>query len=130
GRRTQMISALTEALRDPDEFPRVMKRRVPRRLKQLTRATEVSLRNRRGARHSELTVIAADRPGLLATVGLLFYELGVSVHSARIATLGERVEDVFFVSEISGKPIRERERVYTLENTLRQRLDSRIANNL
>lgn len=130
GRRAHMISQLTEALRDPDEFPRVMKRRVPRRLKQLTRATEVTLRNRRGARHSELTIIAADRPGLLATVGLLFYELGVNVHSARIATLGERVEDVFFVTEVGGKPIRERERVYMLENTLRQRLDSRIANNL
>lgn len=130
GRRAQMTHTLTEALRDPDQFPRVMKRRVPRRLKQLTRATEVTLRNRRGARHSELTIIAADRPGLLATVGLLFYELGVSVHSARITTLGERVEDVFFVTDISGKPIRERERVYMLENTLRQRLDNRIANNL
>jgi [protein-PII] uridylyltransferase len=130
GKRARMIEQLEDELRDPAEYPRIMKRRVPRRLKQLTRATEVSLRNRRGARHSELTIIAADRPGLLATVGLLFYELGVTVHSARITTLGERVEDVFFVSEPNGKPVRDRERIYMLENTLRQRLDNRIANTL
>jgi [protein-PII] uridylyltransferase len=130
GRRARIVEQLTRELHDPAEYPRIMKRRVPRRLKQLTRATEVSLRNRRGARHSELTVVAADRPGLLATVGILFYELGVSVHSARINTLGERVEDVFFVTEANGKPIRDRERIYMLENTLRQRLDNRIAHTL
>jgi len=127
GRRAQMVEQLERELRDPAEYPRIMKRRVSRRMKQLTRATEVTLRNRRGARHSELTIVAADRPGLLATVGLLFYELGVTVHSARITTLGERVEDVFFVTEANGKPVRDRERIYMLENTLRQRLDNRIA---
>lgn len=130
GRRGQITAEIRAALRDPEEFPRIMKRRVPRRLKQLTRATEVELRNRRGGRHSELTIIAADRPGLLATVGLLFFELGISVQSARIATLGERVEDVFFVTDRDGRPIREKERIYMLENTLRQRLDKRIASNL
>jgi [protein-PII] uridylyltransferase len=130
GYRARLVDRLETELRDPAEYPKIMKRRVPRRLKQLTRATEVTLRNRRGARRSELTIIAADRPGLLATVGLLFYELGISVHSARITTLGERVEDVFFVTEADGKPIRDRERAYMLENTLRQRLDNRIANTL
>jgi [protein-PII] uridylyltransferase len=130
GKRARMIDQLTAELRDPAEYPRIMKRRVPRRLKQLTPDTEVTLRNPRGRRHSELTIIAADRPGLLATVGLLFYELGVTVHSARITTLGERVEDVFFVTEPNGKPVRDRERIYMLENTLRQRLDNRIAHTL
>jgi [protein-PII] uridylyltransferase len=128
--RARVISQLSAELRDPTQFPKVMRRRVPRRLRQLTRATEVTLRNRRGMRHSELTITAADRPGLLATVGQLFFELGISVISARITTLGERVEDVFFVTDASGKAIRDRERIYALENTLRQRLDKRIAVNL
>ena len=127
GNRARLMRQLTDELRDPGLYPTIMKRRVSRRLRQLTRGTEVTLRNRRGAPYSELTVIAADRPGLLATVGLLFYELGVTVLSARITTLGERVEDVFFVVETNGKPIRDRERMYVLENTLRQRLDNRIA---
>lgn len=128
--RERLVKALTSALRDPAKYPKVMRRRVSRRMRQLTRATEVTLRNRRGARHSELTIVAADRPGLLATVGLLFYELGITVLSARITTLGERVEDVFYVTDANGRAIRDKERIYMLENTLRQRLDKRIATNL
>jgi [protein-PII] uridylyltransferase len=127
GRREFLLRRLSEELHDPSEYPSVVKRRTPRRLRQLTRATEVSIRNRRGTRHTELTIVASDRPGLLATIGLLFHELGLSVQSARIATLGERIEDVFDIVDADGKPIRDRERIYTLENTLRQRLDSQIA---
>jgi [protein-PII] uridylyltransferase len=105
----------------------VVKRRTSRRLRQLTRATEVKLRNRRGTRHTELTIVASDRPGLLATIGQLFHELGLSVQSARISTLGERIDDVFDIVDEDGKAIRDRERIYLLENTLRQRLDNQIA---
>lgn len=127
GRRERLQRQLTEELDDPSEYPTVVKRRTSRRLRQLTRATEVTIRNRRGTKHTELTIIASDRPGLLATIGLLFHELGLSVLSARIATLGERIEDVFDIVGEDGKPVRDRERIYLLENTLRQRLDSQIA---
>jgi [protein-PII] uridylyltransferase len=127
GRRERLQRQLTEELDDPSEYPTVVKRRTSRRLRQLTRATEVTIRNRRGTRHTELTIIASDRPGLLATIGLLFHELGLTVLSARIATLGERIEDVFDIVGEDGKPVRDRERIYLLENTLRQRLDNQIA---
>ena len=79
-----------------------------------------------GANYTELTIIASDRPGLLASIGLLFLELGVTVLSARIVTLGERVEDVFYILDANGHLIDDKEQAYTLENTLRQRLDSQI----
>ena len=46
-----------------------------------------------------------------------------------LLTLGERVEDVFYIVDDAGKPIRDCERIYLLENTLRQQLDSQIARN-
>jgi [protein-PII] uridylyltransferase len=122
-----VLELLESELANPANYPNVVKRRTPRRLRQLARATEVTIRNRRGARHTELTIVAADRPGLLATIGLLFHELGLSVQAARIATLGERVEDVFDITDETGKPVRDKERIYLLENTLRQRLDTQIA---
>jgi [protein-PII] uridylyltransferase len=127
GRRGEVLARLETELENPANYPAIVKRRTPRQLRQLTRATEVTLRNRRGARHTELTIIAADRPGLLATIGLLFHELGLSVQAARIVTLGERVEDVFDIVDESGKPVRDKERIYLLENTLRQLLDTQIA---
>lgn len=124
--RGRVADAVSTALAHPDDFPSVVKRRTSRRLRQLTRATEVKLRNRRGTRHSELTIVASDRPGLLATIGELFHELGLAVQSARITTLGERIDDVFEIVDADGKAIRNRERIYELENTLRQRLDACI----
>ncbi len=99
-------------------------RRLSRRRKQLTRPTEATLVNREGEPCSTLTVLTADRPGLLARIGMLFHDLEVSVLGARIATLGERVEDVFYLQTRSGEPITDPEFKYTVENTLRQTLDS------
>ena len=48
---------------------------------------------------SQLAIVCADRPGLLAAVAHLFRECGVRVHDARIATFGERVEDFFLISD-------------------------------
>jgi [protein-PII] uridylyltransferase len=45
-----------------------------------------------------LSVIAADRPGLLYTVATTLAAHGAHLHTAKIATLGERVEDRFLIS--------------------------------
>ena len=50
--------------------------------------------------HSVLKVVTSDRPGLLARLGLLLVELGISVQRAHITTLGERVEDMFHIAKV------------------------------
>ena len=48
--------------------------------------------------HYVLSLVAADRPGLLYQVALLLNRHGVNLETARIATLGERAEDVFLIN--------------------------------
>ncbi|MCZ6618795.1 MAG: [protein-PII] uridylyltransferase [Gammaproteobacteria bacterium] len=124
--RTRVQKQLAKLLAQPDSLQKTVRRLLPRQLKQLTRRTQVRITNSKGVNHTELTIIASDRPGLLARIGLLFLDLGVTVLSARIATLGERVEDVFYILDANGHLIEDKEQAYTLENTLRQRLDSQI----
>jgi [protein-PII] uridylyltransferase len=126
--RDALQSQLTKILSATGGLPSVAKRRLPRQLKQLPTTTIVKISNATGTTASELNLITADRPGLLASVGLLFAELGLSVLNARITTLGERVEDVFSIHDRSGLPITSKEEIYLLENTIRQRLDSQLAN--
>ena len=47
-----------------------------------------------------ITVETSDRQGLLADIAKVFFEQNVSIFSARINTLGDKVEDTF---EIEGK---------------------------
>jgi [protein-PII] uridylyltransferase len=76
-----------------------------------------------------MTVIASDRPGLLATIGLLLVELNIELLSAKIATLGERVEDTFVIQNSNFQPIGKGEPTYMLENAIRQQLDQELGLN-
>jgi [protein-PII] uridylyltransferase len=50
-----------------------------------------------------LSVVAADRPGLLSRVAHVLLAQGASLHTARINTLGNRAEDTFMISAEHGK---------------------------
>ncbi|MFP6814404.1 MAG: [protein-PII] uridylyltransferase [Pseudomonadales bacterium] len=126
-RRARLVTHLATRLKNPENVSQGARRQLRRQLRQFTRPTDVKLSTAFGSKHSELTIIASDRPGLLATIGLLFAELNLAVLSARIATLGERVEDVFDIVGGNGNPITDPEAIYLLENTIRQRLDRQIA---
>ena len=99
-------------------------RRISRQLKELTWPTEVLVHAQDDA--TTISVLAADRPGLLALLGNLFVEMNLTLQSARITTLGERVEDIFVVQNAAGKGLTDTEEIYTLQHTLRQRLDSEL----
>ena len=52
-----------------------------------------------------LELVTADRPGLLSKVGQAFIAQGVDIETAKIMTIGERAEDVFYISDESGAPL-------------------------
>jgi [protein-PII] uridylyltransferase len=61
-------------------------------------------RERRGG-YFEVAITAADRPGLLSMIARCFLKYELSLHDARITTLGNRAEDVFVVEgEALAKP--------------------------
>ena len=59
-------------------------------------------------------------------IGSLFVELDIVVHQARITTLGERVEDVFHITDIEGNRILNRARINQIVSSLEQRIDSEV----
>jgi [protein-PII] uridylyltransferase len=63
--------------------------------------------------------VAVDRPGLLFTVASTLDEHNINVHTAKIATLGERVEDTFLVS---GAELAKTASLLRLETELLERL--------
>jgi [protein-PII] uridylyltransferase len=71
-----------------------------------------------------LEIIAGDRPGLLSEIGKVFLAEQIDVITAKIMTIGERAEDVFYVTDGDGKPLGEEARK-RLHERLAQTLDRR-----
>ncbi|QEW07714.1 [protein-PII] uridylyltransferase [Nitrincola iocasae] len=117
---------LTEELDDPDDFPEIIQRRVPRVLKLFTIPTSVNLSNDPSSQQTVLEVMTSDRPGLLARLGRIFVEFDISVRKAKISNIGERVEDFFFITNAEGNPISDPELCQQLQTDICQKLDEHI----
>jgi len=106
-RRAEMEQALWASLRRPEDAPLAVSRRAPRQMRVFKTPTQISIAvDERNAR-SVLELIAGDRPGLLCDVGKVLWEERVDLHAAKIATVGERAEDVFYVTDRAQRPLDE-----------------------
>ncbi len=122
-RKARVQQRLFEELDDPDDYPEIIKRRTPRHLKLFSFPTEVTFSNDTQHQRTIMEVITPDRPGLLAKIGLAMFDHDVSLVSARIATLGERVEDVFCITDKQGHPISDPALCASLSEEISQLLD-------
>ena len=122
--RQRICDSLRKSLNDETLDTAGEERRISRQLRELPWPTEVEVTTEDNL--TTISILAADRPGLLAHLGLLFMELKLTLRSARFTTLGERVEDIFIVQNERGEGLYDTEEIYTLQHTLRQRLDSEL----
>ncbi|MCD6040951.1 MAG: [protein-PII] uridylyltransferase, partial [Burkholderiales bacterium] len=89
--------------------------RLSRRVRHFPISPAVDIRpDERGTYHS-VSIVAADRPGLLYGIARILARYRVSLHTARINTLGDRAEDVFLVS---GEALANPKTVLQLEQDL------------
>jgi len=122
----QIQLSLIEELDDPDDYPEIIQRRIPRQMKLFAYPTQVNLSTDPNTLLTTLEVITPDRPGLLARLGGIFVDFGISVRKAKIASIGERVEDYFFISDDQGQPISDPNVCQQLQDAICQQLDEHI----
>ena len=119
----EMLAYIEHELEDrllrqlPPEVPSAG--RLSRQVKHFPIKPEVSIRGDEKGTHFVLNLTAADRPGLLYTIAKTLAEHGAELHTAKIATLGERAEDVFL---ISGGDLRDTNQRIRLETELIERM--------
>lgn len=117
---------LIEELDDPNDYPDIIQRRVPRQMKLFATPTQVYLSNDPVLHQTVLEVVTPDRPGLLARIGGIFANHKLSVRKAKIASVGERVEDFFFITDDQGLPVSDPELCQRLQDEICQQLDENI----
>ncbi len=124
-RMTEIRNLLLEYAR-PLEKTANNKAHMPRQLRHFNRATETTFNNPENLPYSVLEVLCPDRPGLLAKVANIFVEKRIILHNAKITTLGENVEDVFFITDENDKPIRDKTLAKELQALIKEKLDATL----
>lgn len=80
-----------------NQLPEPIKGRLSRLSRTFPLAPTVNLRPDERGQYYLLSIAANDRNGLLYTLARVLAQHKVNVHTAKIATLGERIEDVFLI---------------------------------
>jgi [protein-PII] uridylyltransferase len=124
--RNQIQQNLEEELSLVDNYRELIGRRTPRRMKYFASPTRTSLHTDTIRNCSVLEVISPDRPGLLACIGRIFINADIQLLNAKIATLGERVEDIFLIATAEGNPINDPELAEKLQRDICEELDKRV----
>lgn len=124
--RTSEVLDMLNKYALPVERPAKNKQHTPRQLRHFNRATETSLTNPENFPYSILEVLCPDRPGLLAKIANIFVEKNIILHNAKITTLGENVEDVFFITDKHNKVIRNKKFAAELQALIKEKLDATL----
>ena len=104
-----------EQLNTQPPLPAPVSGRLSRQVRHFPVTPEIEIRADERGNQYLMSVSAADRPGLLYAIARVLGEHGITLHTAKIATLGERIEDVFL---ISGKELSHTATLVRLEQDL------------
>lgn len=125
-----IVTELQKELNPKREYSEISQRRTPRQLKHFSIPTKTIISNDITGHYTVLEVISPDRPGLLATIAQIFMDYGIYLRNAKISTLGERVEDVFFIADTNDSPLSDPKKCVTLREEICRQLDRQVEKEL
>ena len=117
-RINELKEKLTQYITQP-ELPDIsdINNNIPRAAKHFKFPTRVIFEKNVMQNQTMMKVIAYDRPGLLSKVGFAMHHCEVTLHKAKIATYGEKAEDIFFISDPQGNILSDKQ-LECLEKTI------------
>jgi [protein-PII] uridylyltransferase len=117
-RINEIETMLHENLSNFDKPIKTSSRFKSRRLKNFPIPTQVFFSQDEKNKRTIMEVSATDRPGFLSAIGSALEQCQTQVLGAKIATYGERVEDIFFIKDRDNLQIRDEEKFQSLKNTI------------
>ena len=110
-------------IRDPGKQSIDVNRRLNRQQKHFTFPTDVSFWADPNHARTVMQVKAYDRPGLLSLVSTALNHCQIRLHNAKIATFGERAEDLFFITDQNNQALVTDEQFNCLKTAITEFLD-------
>jgi [protein-PII] uridylyltransferase len=115
---------LLEAAQRHQPFACPINRRMPRQVRHFKVPTKITFSRDLNSDYTVMEVVTTDRPGVLSRIAQAMLACGVKVRNARIATLGSRVEDIFFIVGQDNQALHRPDQFDCLQEQLAALLDS------
>ncbi|MCR9257875.1 MAG: [protein-PII] uridylyltransferase [Alphaproteobacteria bacterium] len=119
--RARIASAIERAVTGEVWLTSELKKRpgpLPKRAKVFRVSPRVLVDNKASATNTVIEVNGLDRPGFLCDVTRELKNLGLQIHSAKIATYGEMAVDVFYVKDVFGVKVDRDRKVKEIKDRL------------
>ncbi len=106
-RAGRIADSIEKALRGELRLPDIVSKRAPAkgRIRAFALEPSVTINNQWSHRYTMVEVTGLDRTGLLFEMTATLSKLNLNIASAHVATFGERVVDVFYVTDLMGAQI-------------------------
>jgi len=123
-RAARITRMVRDALAGRAEIPAAVDQR-PRAVRNnaFHHPTDVLIANDWSNRYTAIEISGLDRPGLFSDLAQAFRDLDLNVRSAQLATFGERVVDVFYVTDDGDQKITDAARQAEIRERLRDAFD-------
>lgn len=122
-RISEIESRLISALKNPESNNQPVSRQASRQARHFAVPTQVHFQQDEERNRTIMELVTADRPGLLSTVGDVFRQHKLLVQDAKIGTIGERAEDVFYITTNTKTAIKDESTFHQIRHELARALD-------
>ena len=119
--------SLLKALKSDSIYEGGANKRTPRRLKAFDRPTKIHFEQDYLNCRTVMEISSIDMPGLLSVIANVIASLNINIRHAKISTLGEKIDDIFYLSTAEGKNITDQTALDALEVRMIEALEAKKA---
>ncbi len=117
-RELNIISAIRKNLLDGKTSFSTNFFKLSRQAKNFPIKTQINFHQDNQHHCTILELVTTDRPGLLSRVSKVLLEHDVHLNSARITTIGSRVEDMFYITDEKLQPITNQDQLNNIKTSI------------
>lgn len=121
-RKKDIKTLLKQNLKDFEKPIKNISRFNPRKLKHFPIPTRVTFSQDEYNERSIMEVTATDRAGFLSAIGQALGQCDIKILGAKIATYGERIEDIFFITDLDDNMIKDEEQFQLIRDAINEAL--------
>ena len=126
-RLQEIKRTLERKLASPERYSSIIKRRISRQMKLFSTPSKVKFSTDSSNNYTLVEVISPDRPGLLAVIGDVFATHNITGCKAKITIVGERVVDLFFITDWTGALVEDPQFIHLLQTEICKQLDQHVS---